>query len=185
LDVQHLSGHRQQRSSDTPYNWSFPETVGGDLDAGVAAQPSPDSTVGDPAGSLKVVVTFTGNNQQVNPNADWASRLLSRLDEQDGQRRHQGDPAVPATFTGGGIQLFAQDAPGPAGTMGGLPDRQRLAYLHAEHGWYHVGPDANHTIHGPILIAQYASPADGGVASVFTPVTVTAYIDNITVQRPP
>ena len=35
-----------------------------------------DSTVGDPPGSLKVVVTFTGYDQQVNPNFNWGSNAL-------------------------------------------------------------------------------------------------------------
>ncbi|MGO9290846.1 MAG: hypothetical protein ACLQIJ_19115, partial [Polyangia bacterium] len=62
----------------SPFNLAAPGNLsGGSLDAGVAAPTiAADSTVGDPPGSLKVVVTFTDYDQQVNPNFNWGSNAL-------------------------------------------------------------------------------------------------------------
>jgi hypothetical protein len=172
----------------TPYNLVVPGNLsGGDLDAGVAAPTiAADSTVGDPAGSLKVVVTFTGNNQQVNPNADWAAGSYQDWTNKTVSVDIKVDPAVPATFTGGGIQLFAQDS-----TWAGW---YQWADFPTDNAWHTYTLNMAGTTLDPTQITQFTvqfssantpAPADGGVASVFTPVTVTAYIDNITVQPSP
>jgi hypothetical protein len=109
----------------SPYNLAAPGVL---PDAGVALPTiAADSTVGDPPGSLKIVVTFTGYAQQVNPNynwatpQDWTNKVVSV--------RVKVDPAVPATFTGGGIQLDRRHQP---------------------------GPHQHRSIHGPTLIGQHA-----------------------------
>jgi hypothetical protein len=169
----------------TPYNLVVAGNLSaGDLDAGVALPTlAADSTVGDPPGSLKVVVTFTGDNQQVNPNADWAAGSYQDWTNKTVSVRIKVDPAVPATFTGGGIQLFAQDS-----TWAG---QYQWYDFPTDNAWHTYTLNMAGTTLDPTQITQFtvqfssanvpASSADGGVAS-FTPVTVTAYIDTITVE---
>ncbi|MGB8297648.1 MAG: hypothetical protein WCG85_19680, partial [Polyangia bacterium] len=167
----------------SPFNLAAPGVLsGGDLDAGVAAPTiAADSTVGDPPGSLKVVVTFTDYNQQVNPDINWGANALQDWTNKVVSVDVKIDPAVPATFSGG-IQLYAQDT-----TYNG---QYHWAAFPTDNDWHTYTLDMTGTTSvNPAQIVQFtvqlasASTAsgDGGVAP-FTPTTVTAYIDTITVS---
>ena len=169
----------------SPFNLAVPGNLsGGDLDAGVAAPTlAADSTVGDPPGSLKVVVTFTGYDQQVNPNFNWGSNALQDWTNKVVSVMVKVDPAVPATFNGG-IQLYAQDT-----TYAG---QYQWSAFPTDNAWHTYTLDMTGTtsvnpaqiIQLTVQLASGSAPTDtgdGGVAS-FTPTTVTAYIDTITVS---
>jgi hypothetical protein len=158
----------------SPYNLAAPGVL---PDAGVAPPTiAADSTVGDPPGSLKIVVTFTGYTQQVNPNyhwatpQDWTNKVVSV--------RVKVDPAVPATFTGGGIQLFAQDS-----TWVG---KYQWADFPTDSDWHTytldmtgvTSPDPTNIVQFTVQLASATTPS----ATDFTQTTVTAYIDTITIQ---
>ena len=169
----------------SPFNLAVPGNLsGGDLDAGVAAPTlAADSTVGDPPGSLKVVVTFTGYDQQVNPNFNWGSNALQDWTNKVVSVLVKVDPAVPATFSGG-IQLYAQDT-----TYAG---QYQWSAFPTDNAWHTYTLDMTGTtsvnpaqiIQFTVQLASGSAPTDtgdGGVAP-FTPTTVTAYIDTITVS---
>ena len=169
----------------SPFNLAAPGNLsGGSLDAGVAAPTiAADSTVGDPPGSLKVVVTFTDYDQQVNPNFNWGSNALQDWTNKVVSVMVKVDPAVPATFNGG-IQLYAQDA-----TYAG---QYQWSAFPTDNAWHTYTLDMTGTtsvnpaqiIQLTVQLASGSAPTDtgdGGVAS-FTPTTVTAYIDTITVS---
>jgi hypothetical protein len=164
----------------SPYNLAAPWV--GTTDAGIASPTiAGDSTVGDPAGSLKVVVTFTDTQQQVNPNyhwttsQDWTDKVISV--------RLKIDPAAPASFTGGGILLFAQDS-----TWSG---KYQWTDFPTDSDWHTytldmtgvASPDPSDIVQFTVQISSANTPAtdDAGV-STFTPTTVTAYIDTVTIQ---
>ena len=168
----------------SPYNLAAPGVVPGvGTDGGVAAPTiAADSTVGDPPGSLKVVVTFTGNNQQVNPNINWGLGALQDWTNKVISARVKVDPAVP-TFNGG-IMLYAQDT-----TYAG---EYRWADFPTDSDWHTYTLDMTNTtsvkpaeiIQFTVQLASATTPTatdDAGVEP-FTPTTVTAYIDTITVQ---
>jgi len=169
----------------SPFNLAAPGVMsGGDLDAGVAAPTiAADSTVGDPPGSLKVVVTFTDYNQQANPNISWGQNALQDWTNKVVSVLVKVDPAVPATFSGG-IQLYAQDT-----TYSG---QYHWAAFPTDNAWHTYTLDMTGTtsvnpaqiIQFTVQLASASTPTttgDGGVAP-FTPTTVTAYIDTITVS---
>ena len=169
----------------SPFNLAAPGNLsGGSLDAGVAAPTiAADSTVGDPPGSLKVVVTFTDYDQQVNPNFNWGSNALQDWTNKVVSVMVKVDPAVPASFNGG-IQLYAQDA-----TYAG---QYQWSAFPTDNAWHTYTLDMTGTtsvnpaqiIQLTVQLASGSAPTDtgdGGVAS-FTPTTVTAYIDTITVS---
>ena len=169
----------------SPFNLAAPGGLsGGDLDAGVAAPTiAAESTVGDPPGSLKVVVTFTDYNQQVNPNINWGQNALQDWTNKVVSVLVKIDPAVPAAF-GGGIQLYAQDT-----TYSG---QYHWAAFPTDNDWHAYTLDMTGTTSvNPAQIVQFTvqlasastptTTGDGGGA-LFTPTTVTAYIDTITVS---
>jgi hypothetical protein len=170
----------------SPYNLAAPGVLpAGDTDGGVPAPTiAADSTVGDPPGSLKVVVTFNGYNQQVNPNFNWGLNALQDWTNKVVSVRVKVDPAAPVTFSGG-IMLYAQDT-----TWAGqyhwadLPtdDNEWYTYTLDMTGTTSVNPAQ--IIQFTVQIASAVMPTatdDAGVPE-FTPATVTAYIDTITVQ---
>jgi hypothetical protein len=168
-----------------PYNLVVAGNLSaGDLDAGVKAPTlAAESTVGDPPGSLKVVATFTGNNQQVNPNFNWGDQALQDWTNKTVSVRIKLDPAIATTSTGWGIQLFAQDS-----TWAG---QYQWADFPTDSDWHTYTLNLAGATIDPTKVIQFtvqvsspnvaASSDDGGVSS-FTPVTVTAYIDTIKVQ---
>ena len=169
----------------SPFNLAAPGVLsGGDLDAGVAAPTiAADSTVGDPPGSLKVVVKFTDYNQQVNPDINWGANALQDWTNKVVSVDVKIDPAVPATFSGG-IQLYAQDT-----TYNG---QYHWAAFPTDNDWHTYTLDMTGTTSvNPAQIVQFTvqlasastptTTGDGGGAP-FTPTTVTAYIDTITVS---
>ena len=168
----------------SPFNLAVPGNLsGGDLDAGAAVPTiAAESAVGDPPGSLKVVVTFTGYDQQVNPNFSWGPNTLQDWTNKVVSVLVKVDPAVPATFSGG-IQLYAQDT-----TYAG---QYQWSAFPTDNAWHTYTLDmTGATSVNPAQIIQFTvqlasagtptDTGDGGVAS-FTPTTVTAYIDTITV----
>ena len=174
----------------SPFNLAAPGVLSdGALDAGIAAPTlGADSTVGNPPGSLKVVATFTDYNQQVNPNFNWGSLALQDWTGKVVSVSIKVDPAV-STFAGGGVQLFAQDS-----NYTGL---FQWTDFPTDNGWHTYTLDMTKTSSpavNPAQIIQFtvqiASPGtptttdDGGVTP-FTPTTVTAYIDTITVAPAP
>jgi hypothetical protein len=169
----------------SPFNLAVPGNLsGGDRDAGVAAPTiAANGTVGDPPGSLKVVVTFTGYDQQVNANFNWGPKALQDWTNKVVSVLVKVDPAVHATFSGG-IQLYAQDT-----TYGG---QYQWSAFPTDNAWHTYTLDMTGTtsvnpaqiILFTVQLASAGTPTDtgdGGVAS-FTPTTVTAYIDTITVS---
>ena len=169
----------------SPYNLVFPGNLSaGDLDAGVALPTiAADSSVGDPPGSLKIVVTFTGYSQQVNPDFNWGADALQDWTNKVVSVRVKVDPAVPASFSGG-IQLYAQDTKygGQYHWAGSPTDNDWHTYTLDMTGAANVNPAQ--IIQFTVQLASADAPTstgDGGVTP-FTPTTVTAYIDTITVQ---
>jgi len=157
---------------------------GGDLDAGVAAPTlAADSTVGNPPGSLKVVVTFTGYDQQVNPNINWG---LSALQDWTGKTVSvdiKVDPFPSDTTNLGGIMPYAQDTvyAGQYGWSAFPTDNQWHTYT-LDMTKQPLTLDPAKIIQFTVQFASAAAPADDAGVAPFSPITVTAYIDNITVQ---
>ena len=163
----------------SPYNLVVEGNLsGGDLDAGVQAPTlAADSTVGDPPGSLKVVVTFTGSNQQVNPNIDWGQNALQDWTNKVVSVDVKIDPFPSDTTNIGGIMLFAQDTT-YAGQYGGMT-------FPTDNAWHTYTLDMTGTTSvNPAEIIQFTVQlASAGTSTApFAPTTVTAYIDNITVS---
>jgi hypothetical protein len=154
---------------------------GGDLDGGVALPTLAfDSSTGDPAGSLKAQVTFTGFDQQVNPNINWGANALQDWTNKVVSVRIKVDP-FPADATNfGNITLFAQDS-----TYAG---QYQSSPFPTDNQWHTYTLDMNGTTVDASKIIQFTvqfaaawmTPSDAGVAS-FAPIQLTAYIDTITV----
>jgi hypothetical protein len=163
----------------SPYNLVVEGNLsGGDLDAGVQAPTlAADSTVGDPPGSLKVVVTFTGPNQQVNPNIDWGQNALQDWTNKVVSVDVKIDPLPSDTTNIGGIMLYAQDTTW-AGQYGGMT-------FPTDNAWHTYTLDMTGTTSvNPAEIIQFTVQlaSAGTPTAPFAPTTVTAYIDNITVS---
>jgi hypothetical protein len=167
----------------SPFNVFAPGILsGGDLDAGVALPTLAfDSSTGDPPGSLKAVVTFTGFNQQVNANFNWGDKALQDWTNKVVSVRIKVDPLPSDTTTIGGILLFAQDT-----TWAG---QFQWSDFPTDNQWHTYTLDMTGTTTvDPTKIVQFTvqisaalvTPTDAGVAS-FAPSTVTAYIDTVTV----
>jgi hypothetical protein len=167
----------------SPFNVVAPGTLsGGDLDGGVALPTLAfDGSTGDPSGSLKAVVTFTGFNQQVNPNINWGQSALQDWTNKVVSVRVKIDPLPSDTTNIGNITLFAQDTT-YAGEYQSLP-------FPTDNQWHTYTLDMTSTTSvDPAKIIQFTvqfasawvTPTDAGVAS-FAPITLTAYIDDVTV----
>jgi len=163
----------------SPYNLVVEGNLsGGDLDAGVQAPTlAADSTVGDPPGSLKVVVTFTGSNQQVNPNINWGQNALQDWTNKVVSVDVKIDPFPSDTTNIGGIMLYAQDTTW-VGQYGGMT-------FPTDNAWHTYTLDMTGTTSvNPAEIIQFTVQlaSAGTPTAPFAPTTVTAYIDNITVS---
>jgi hypothetical protein len=168
-----------------PFNLAvFGNLSPGDLDAGVAAPTlAADSTVGDPPGSLKVVVTFTGYDQLVNPNINWGQNALQDWTGKTVSVRLKVDPFPSDTTNIGGILVYAND-PTYSGQYSWMA-------FPTDNGWHTYtldmtqppfAVDPTKIIQFTVELASASAPTeDAGVLS-FSPITVTAYIDTITVQ---
>ena len=157
---------------------------GGDLDAGVAAPTlAADSTVGNPPGSLKVVVTFTGYDQQVNPNINWGQNALQDWTGKTVSVDIKVDPFPSDTTNLGGIMPYAQDTvyAGQYGWSAFPTDNQWHTYT-LDMTKQPLTLDPAKIIQFTVQFASAAAPTDDAGVPPFSPTTVTAYIDNITVQ---
>jgi hypothetical protein len=167
----------------SPFNVAVPGTLsGGDLDAGIALPTLAfDSSTGDPPGSLKAVVTFTGFNQQVNANFNWGQNAVQDWTNKVVSVRVKVDPLPSDATSAGGILLFAQDT-----TYAG---QYQWSDFPTDNQWHTYTLDMTGTNSvNPAQIIQFTvqisaalvTPTDAGVGS-FAPITVTAYIDTVTV----
>ena len=139
-----------------------------------------DGTVGNPAGSLKIVVPFTGFDQtvianvQFSPVLDWTDKIISV------EIRVEGFDEL---YTGG-MQLLAQDQAW-AGTW-------QWKNWPFDSEWYTYELDMSTAAMQTDNVVQYGIKIDSGTSAgaaiddqgnpVFTPTTVTAYIDNVIVE---
>jgi len=141
-----------------------------------------DGTVGAPAGSLKLTVNFTGFDQNVLANVqfkptlqDWTNKLVTL--------QIKLDPGFEMLYTGG-MQLFAQDE-----TWAGTYQWKNWPF---DNEWYTYELDMTMAGMNTAGVVQFGIQLISGTAAgatlddqgnpVFTPTTVTAYIDNIVVQ---
>lgn len=141
-----------------------------------------DGTVGNPPGSLKLVVNFTGFDQNVIANVqfkpdtlDWTDKVVSI--------EMKLDPGFEELYTGG-IQLLAQDTSW-AGTWQWRtwpPDTE----------WYTYELDMTMAAMQTDDVVQFGIQVISGDTAgatidengnpVFTPTTVTLYLDNVVVN---
>ena len=168
-----------------PFNLAVDGNLsGGDLDAGVAAPTlAADSTVGNPPGSLKVVVTFTGYDQQVNPNINWGQNALQDWTGKTVSVDIKVDPFPSDTTNLGGVMPYAQDTAylGQYGWSAFPTDNQWHTYT-LDMTKQPLTLDPAKIIQFTVQFASAAAPTDDAGVPPFSPITVTAYIDNITVQ---
>jgi hypothetical protein len=169
----------------SPYNLVVAGSLSdGDLDAGVAAPTiAADSTVGNPPGSLKVVVTFTGYAQQVNANINWGQNALQDWTGKTVSVDIKVDPFPSDTSNLGGVMPYAQDTAYAAqyGWAAFPTDNQWHTYT-LDMTKQPLTLDPAKIIQFTVQFASADAPTDAAGVAPFSPITVTAYIDNITVQ---
>jgi hypothetical protein len=141
-----------------------------------------DATVGNPApGSLKLVIPFTGFDQNVianvqfKPAVDWTDKVVS-LDIKI-------EPGFEELYTGG-LQFLAQDS-----SWAGTWQWKNWPF---DNGWYTYELDMTMAAMKTEDVVQFGfqvisgtpagAPVDDQGNPVFTPTTVTLYVDNVVVQ---
>lgn len=138
-----------------------------------------DSGIGDPPGSLKVEVTFTKYDEQVNPNYSWGKSPQDWTDKTINVRI-KVDPLPDPALSTGGIQLFAQDS-----TWEGEYKWNNMPTDTDWHTYTFNLKDVTTKMKTNDIVQFTVQISSGGAAASgedLAPASLTAYIDTVTVE---